>query len=157
MKIGLIKNCYYCPINLICLLAMSHSDFSKCHMISTIEAWTMVLEIKLVSFYKKLLEIIILLFPPLKILILIYVLPTICRHISLKYIMTESPTLKIYLSLINFNHLSHHMSMYRLSLHHHHFKICWRKCFASKIKNITININLLGILWFTISVPTLRY
>ena len=43
---------------------MSHSDFSKFHMISTIEAWTMVPAIKLVSLYKKLLEIVILLFPP---------------------------------------------------------------------------------------------
>ena len=63
IKIELIKNnCYYCPLNLTCLLTMSHSYFSKCCMIRTIEAWTKVLAIKCMSFYKNRLDIIIWLF-----------------------------------------------------------------------------------------------
>ena len=64
MKIELIKNCYYCHFDLTYLITMPHSDFSKCHMISTIEAWTMVPAIKLMSLYKNWLEIVILLFSP---------------------------------------------------------------------------------------------
>ena len=64
-NIELTKNkCYYFPFNLTCLLTMSHSDFSKCRMIRTIEVWTKVLAIKCMSFYKNILEIIILLFTP---------------------------------------------------------------------------------------------
>ena len=60
MKIELIiYNYYYYPFNLTCLITMSHTDFSKCRMIITIEVWTKVLAIKCISFYKNLLEIII--------------------------------------------------------------------------------------------------
>ena len=63
IKIELIKkNCYYCPFNLTFLKTMSHSDFSKCRMIRTIEAWTKVLAIKFMVLYKNWLGIIILLF-----------------------------------------------------------------------------------------------
>ena len=56
------NNYYYHPFNLTCLLTMSHSDFSKCRMIHTIEVWTKVLGIKCTSLYKNWLDIIILLF-----------------------------------------------------------------------------------------------
>ena len=53
IKIELIKNnCYYYPLNLTCLLTMSHSDFSECRMIHTIEVWTKVLAIKCMILYK---------------------------------------------------------------------------------------------------------
>ena len=117
---------YYYPFNLNCLLTMSHSDFSKCRMIHTIEAWNKVLAIKCMSLYKNLLEILVLLFNPFE------MNNTYLYHTQ----YMQAYSIEVYsdwnsnsindLALVTCNHLSHHMSMYMISLHRH-FKMWWCK------------------------------
>ena len=110
------KNCYYFHFSLTCLLTMSHSDLLKWRMICTIEAWTEGLAIKCTSLYKNWLEIIILLFTPFEMNNTYLYVTHYMQEYSIEVYSDWNYNSINHLSLVTCNNLSHHMSMYRITL-----------------------------------------
>ena len=120
MKIELIiNNCFYYPFNLTCLITMQHIEFSKCRMIRTIEVWTKVIAIKWISLYNNRLYIIIWLLITFEMTNTYLCSTNYMQEYSIEVYSDWNSTSINYLSLVTCNHLSHHMYMYMITLHHH--------------------------------------